>query len=71
MCCALFINQRSGDVHKCGVPFDFRTDAMQAGTSSLEEVPDPYYDGRFEYVYDLVTKGCMALLARIRAEQGI
>jgi protein-tyrosine phosphatase len=49
----------------------FLTDAVQAGTVSLDEVPDPYYDGRFEYVYELVTKGCIALLAQIRVEHGI
>ncbi len=36
-----------------------------------KEVPDPYYDGRFEYVYALVERGAQALLARIREEQGL
>lgn len=30
-----------------------------------KEVPDPWYDGRFEHVFELVTAGCKALLARI------
>ena len=30
------------------------------------EVPDPYYDGRFAHVYDLVDEACDALLAAIR-----
>ncbi|WP_129671037.1 low molecular weight protein-tyrosine-phosphatase [Candidatus Chloroploca sp. Khr17] len=34
------------------------------------EVPDPYYSGAFEHVYELVEKGCRALLAHIRAERG-
>jgi protein-tyrosine phosphatase len=34
-------------------------------------VPDPYYNGRFDEVYDLVERGCRGLLQRIVAEQGI
>ena len=33
-----------------------------------KEVPDPYYTGNFEEVYELVGKGCRALLERIRQE---
>lgn len=33
-----------------------------------DEVPDPYYDGRFEEVYRLVCLGCEALLRRIQAD---
>lgn len=32
------------------------------------EVPDPYYDGRFDYVYDLVQNAGRGLLAAIRAD---
>jgi protein-tyrosine phosphatase len=35
------------------------------------EVPDPYYDGRFEDVYKLVRQGAESLLAHIRAEKGL
>lgn len=35
------------------------------------EVPDPYYDGRFEVVYDLVRQAAAGLLAHIRAEHGL
>jgi protein-tyrosine phosphatase len=45
--------------------------AHRAGTVSVEEVPDPYYDGRFEYVYDLVQRGSEALLAHIRSQHGL
>nr|WP_268877075.1 low molecular weight protein-tyrosine-phosphatase [Niallia nealsonii] len=31
-----------------------------------KEVPDPYFTGNFEEVYELVTKGCEALLAEIK-----
>lgn len=34
-------------------------------------VPDPYYTGGFDYVYDLVEDGCAGLLAFIRQEEGI
>ncbi|OUM96672.1 MAG: phosphotyrosine protein phosphatase [Thermobacillus sp. ZCTH02-B1] len=32
------------------------------------DVPDPYYSGNFEEVYELVEKGCEELLRRIREE---
>jgi protein-tyrosine phosphatase len=40
--------------------------AYETGTVDRDEVPDPYQDGRFELVYDLVTKGSAALLDHIR-----
>jgi protein-tyrosine phosphatase len=40
--------------------------ANQAGLTDVREVPDPYYDGKFDTVYDLVTKGSRALLDHIR-----
>jgi protein-tyrosine phosphatase len=44
---------------------DFTPDAP------TREVPDPYYDGNFEGVYDLVRVGAEALLAYIRQEKGL
>lgn len=35
------------------------------------DVPDPYYTGGFEQVYDLVEAGCRGLLAHIRKQVGI
>jgi protein-tyrosine phosphatase len=35
------------------------------------EVPDPIYDGRFGYVYDLIEAGCRGLLDHIRAEHDL
>ncbi len=35
----------------------------------LKEVPDPYFTGDFDETYDLVGKGCRALLERIRQEK--
>ncbi len=49
----------------------FLSYANQAGTVNISEVPDPYYDGRYEVVYDLVTAGCAALLNAIRQKHEI
>src|SRR5688572_19455916 len=35
------------------------------------EVPDPYYTGEFDYVYELVVAGCQGLLDHIREKEGI
>ncbi len=42
-----------------------------APEAGAREVPDPYYSGRFEYVYDLVRQAAAGLLAHIRAEHGL
>ena len=42
-----------------------------AGDVSIREVPDPYYDGRFQDVYDLVLEGAKELLQAIRQEKGL
>jgi protein-tyrosine phosphatase len=36
-----------------------------APTDTPSDVPDPYYVGGFDYVYDLVLAGCRGLLAHI------
>ena len=45
--------------------------AKQANTVDVTEVPDPYYTGGFDYVYDLVNAGCQALLDHIRKEHNL
>ncbi|MFD3448198.1 low molecular weight protein-tyrosine-phosphatase [Microbacteriaceae bacterium 4G12] len=35
------------------------------------DVPDPYFTGNFQEVYELVTDGCKRLLSFIREERGI
>ncbi len=35
------------------------------------DVPDPYYTGNFEYVYQLVSDGCRGLLQMIRQREKI
>jgi protein-tyrosine phosphatase len=36
-----------------------------------QDVPDPYFSGGFEAVYDLVEAGCRGLLAHIRKQEGL
>ncbi len=36
-----------------------------AGPDYPADVPDPYYDGTFEYVFELVEAGCRGLLQKI------
>ncbi|MDX1662253.1 MAG: low molecular weight protein-tyrosine-phosphatase [Candidatus Promineifilaceae bacterium] len=36
-----------------------------------EDVPDPYYSGNFDEVYELVEEGCRGLLEMIREEKGL
>ena len=42
-----------------------------ANSTRVREVPDPYYSGNFEEVFQLVESGCKGLLTHIRTEQGI
>jgi len=37
----------------------------------LTDVPDPYYTGNFDQVYDLIDRGCDALLAWIVQHEGL
>ena len=34
----------------------------------IKDVPDPYYTGHYQYVYELVTDGCEGLLAFVQRE---
>ena len=36
--------------------------------ADVENVPDPYYSGGFDYVYELVTDGCTGLLKHVISE---
>jgi protein-tyrosine phosphatase len=40
-----------------------------AGTP--HDVPDPYYEDNFDYVYQLVLQGCQGLLHHIREQEGL
>lgn len=37
--------------------------------NKVDDVPDPYYTGNFDEVYDLVAAGCAALLRKIKTER--
>lgn len=45
--------------------------AAEAKQVTLDEVPDPYYDGTYERAYTLISAGCRALLEHIRAEHDL
>lgn len=36
--------------------------------ADILDVPDPYYTGNFEEVYDMIVKGCKGLLQKIKEE---
>jgi protein-tyrosine phosphatase len=38
---------------------------------AIKDVPDPYYTGAFDTVYDMVLTGSRALLAHIREKEGL
>lgn len=42
-----------------------------ASNGNQANVPDPYYEGNFEYVYELVEDGCKGLLKHIREKEQI
>ena len=42
-----------------------------AADTPTRQVPDPYYNGKFDYVYSLVRKGAEGLLAHLRAHKGL
>ncbi|CDQ20471.1 protein-tyrosine phosphatase [Halobacillus karajensis] len=44
---------------------DFVPQAMES------DVPDPYFTGNFDYVYDLVREGCTNLLEQIKQEHNL
>ncbi|MEZ4719069.1 MAG: low molecular weight protein-tyrosine-phosphatase [Caldilineaceae bacterium] len=47
---------------------DYADPAIVGG---VRDVPDPYYDGRFGYVYDLVAAGCAGLLAALQRDHAL
>ena len=44
---------------------------MDYAPGKPKDVPDPYYTGNFEVVYQLIQAGCQGLLAHIRKENGL
>lgn len=45
--------------------------AAATAQANGHDVPDPYYSGNFEYVYQLVHESCANLLATIRQQEGL
>lgn len=40
-----------------------------AEETEVRDVPDPYYTGNFDYVYQIVEKGCRGLLQYLREQE--
>lgn len=61
------------DIHALHAPIrgELRRLLEYAPLGNPLDVPDPYYNGAFEQVYQLVRTGCSALLAAIRAQRGV
>lgn len=59
------LNAQFGDHPRLVRLLDFATETGE------RDVPDPYYNGKFEYVYQLVADGCRGLLEAIRKEQNL
>lgn len=49
----------------------FLSDANADKTTTITQVPDPYYTGKYDQTYDLVLIGAKALLKAIRTKHGI
>ena len=58
--------KRQGSVHgEVGLLLDYAKGVEES------DVPDPYYTGQFNEVYNLVEAGCKGLLEHIRHKEGI
>jgi protein-tyrosine phosphatase len=49
----------------------FLSYAKQAGIVTVDEVPDPYYNGQFDGTYDLVLRGSKAFLNYLRKKHNL
>jgi len=59
------LRQRTSTSAEVGLLLDYADGVRE------REVPDPYYSGGFDYVYELVEAGCRGLLAHIRQKEGL
>lgn len=50
---------------------DYAAEHSAARKHFIREVPDPYFDGGFDVVYELVREGCEGLLQTIRDEHNL
>jgi protein-tyrosine phosphatase len=68
---AMDIDNLNG-IHRLGEPHGTTALLLSyAPHLNTREVPDPYYDGRFEEVYRLVEAGCKGLLDSLRSEHAL
>jgi len=72
---ALYLQSRSSEVFQTDihpqVPIGRSVFLDHATGLDAHDVPDPYYDGRFELVYELCRIGSEGLLTRIRKERAL
>lgn len=59
------LQRRYNDIPNLYLLLDF------AENTTERNVPDPYYEGNFEYVYELVEDGCRGLLAFIVEKESL
>lgn len=59
------VSRLSDDNGQLKLLLDFAPDV------ATHDVPDPYYTGKFDHVYELVTRGCVGLLEHIRQQHGL
>lgn len=59
------LRRRYGDHPRLALLLDY------AARTDERDVPDPYYEGRFDLVYELIEDGCRGLLTAIRNEQNL
>lgn len=67
---AVRVLQRASPNHNAEVKplLSYALEDSPVRTNFIREVPDPYFEGGFDTVFDLVSEGCRGLLAHIRAE---
>ena len=59
------LQQRFGEIPNLYLLLDF------AENTSERDVPDPYFEGNFEYVYELVEDASRGLLAALAEQEGL
>lgn len=64
------LNRRFGDQENVSQRNVYQLLEFAEGVD-VRDVPDPYYTGNFEHVYQLVEEGCRGLLQYIREQHGI
>lgn len=66
-------HEHADEIRQLGTPArgELRRLLEFAPNPATLNVPDPYYDGSFDYVYNLVLAGCSGLLAYIREQHSL